>query len=248
MEGGTETPDRDVYLELRVSGILRTCKTHSRVSRVIQHLPVLKHYQLLRSTLTWRKSKALKKRFRSCVEDQDQSERKSSTASKLLRLQVSQILFFLAHKHEISLQYTLTRCLIRTARTLWPPQQRSCVGTTPNGSSTSWLCWQRIAWRFWDWNPKCRFFCLLFLSFVGLIEIWSQIWLNTFKRLGIASNATDNLILQDELFNFHAAAYRLGFSILIGFLTCIRVSSDFRCSLFYKRQHSLLISCTHRMN
>ena len=75
---------------------------------------------------------------------------------------------FLTQKHEISLQYNPTRCLIRTARTLWLRQQRSCVGTTPNGSSTSWLCWQRIAWKFWDWNPQCRFFCLLFLSFVGL--------------------------------------------------------------------------------
>ena len=46
MEGGTETPDRDVYLELRVSGILRTCKTHSRVSRVIQHLPVLSAFEI----------------------------------------------------------------------------------------------------------------------------------------------------------------------------------------------------------
>ena len=70
-------------------------------------LPVLKHYQLLRSTLTWRKSKALKKRFRSCVEDQDQSERKSSTASKLLRLQVSQILFFW-HK-STKFHYNITR-------------------------------------------------------------------------------------------------------------------------------------------
>ena len=123
------------------------------------------------------------------MEDQDQSERKSSTASKLLRLQVSQILFFDTKARNFITIYP-DKVLDKNSKNAVASAAKELRRNYAKRVIDKLAMLTKNSLKILGLESKMSLLLSLisfFCRVVGLIKSWSQIC--TDERLGVASNA-----------------------------------------------------------